>query len=92
MTWPARGCEHCAGTIVLSSEFASVTVTADLASNGPRLRIEDRRSGRFIYLDPLELASLTLASHDRLGDFLDPSQNGWPRRAGNDESSQTEGA
>jgi hypothetical protein len=61
----------------LTSEFASVVVAADEHANGPRLRVEDLRNGRVIYLDPLELASLTWLSHDRLGPFLDPSQTGW---------------
>lgn len=61
----------------LTSEFASVVVSVDNSANGPRLRIEDRRSGRAIYLDPLELASLTWLRHRDLGPFLDPSQVGW---------------
>lgn len=66
-----------AAEIRLTSEFASVTVTADVIANGPRLRIENRQSGRSIYLDPLELASLTWLTHSQLGEFLDPSRNGW---------------
>jgi hypothetical protein len=61
----------------LSSEFGSVTVELDSDANGPRLRIEDLRNGRVVYLDPLEVASLTWLTHDRLGPFLDPSQTGW---------------
>lgn len=65
----------------LSSEFAAVSVEVDHRANGPRLRIENRQNQRVIYLDPLELASLTWLTHDRLGPFLDPSQTGW----GNDD-------
>ncbi|MBS1878098.1 MAG: hypothetical protein JST31_01155 [Actinobacteria bacterium] len=61
----------------LESEFAAVAVEVDLAANGPRLRIENRQNRRVVYLDPLEVASLTWLSHDRLGPFLDPSQTGW---------------
>jgi hypothetical protein len=61
----------------LSSEFGSVTVEVDQQANGPRLRIENVQNGRVVYLDPLEVASLTWLTHDRLGPFLDPSQTGW---------------
>jgi hypothetical protein len=61
----------------LSSEFATVSVEVDYHANGPRLRIENRQNQRVIYLDPLEVASLTWLTHDHLGPFLDPSQTGW---------------
>ena len=61
----------------LMSEFASVRVGLDLTGNGPRLLIENRQNGFSIYLDPLELASLTWLQHNDLGPFLDPSQTGW---------------
>jgi len=61
----------------LGNEFGTVAVSVDEQANGPRLRIEDLRSGRVIHLDPLELASLTWLTHHRLGPFLDPSQTGW---------------
>jgi hypothetical protein len=61
----------------LASEFASVTVEVDEHANGPRLRIENVQNGRVVFLDPLEVASLTWLTHDRLGPFLDPSQTGW---------------
>jgi len=61
----------------LSSEFASVTVEVDRRGNGPRLRIENQQNRRVVYLDPLELASLTWLTHEHLGPFLDPSQTGW---------------
>jgi hypothetical protein len=61
----------------LSSEFASVMVEVDRRGNGPRLRIENQQNRRVVYLDPLELASLTWLTHEHLGPFLDPSQTGW---------------
>ena len=61
----------------LSSEFASVAVEVDRRANGPRLRIENRQNRRVVYLDPLELASLTWLTHEHLGPFLDPSLTGW---------------
>ncbi len=68
---------HDGGRLQLENEFGKVVVALDLSANGPRLRIEDLRNGRSIHLDPLELASLTWLTHDRLGPFLDPSQTGW---------------
>jgi hypothetical protein len=65
------------GRLVLSSEFASVAVEVDNHGNGPRLRIVNQQNQRSVYLDPLELASLTWVTHERLGPFLDPSQTGW---------------
>jgi hypothetical protein len=61
----------------LASEFASVSVEVDLAANGPRLRIENRHNRRTVFLDPLEVASLTWLTHEQLGPFLDPGQTGW---------------
>ncbi|MGW7824081.1 hypothetical protein ACWGLF_39640 [Streptomyces puniciscabiei] len=63
--------------LLLHSEFAAVAVRVDRSGRGPRLLVEDRRSGRRIHLDPLELASLTWLSHGDLGPFLDPSRTGW---------------
>jgi hypothetical protein len=65
------------GRLELTSEFASVSVELDLTANGPRLRIENQQNRRVVFLDPLELASLTWLNHDSLGPFLDPSQTGW---------------
>lgn len=61
----------------LASEFASVAVEVDHHGNGPRLKIENQQNRRVVYLDPLELASLTWLTHEHLGPFLDPSQTGW---------------
>jgi len=70
------------GTLTLTSEFASVSVSIDPLGNGPRLRIVNRQNGKAICLDPLELASLTWLDHTRLGPFLDPSQTGWSSHEG----------
>lgn len=58
----------------LASEFASVEVERDDRGNGPRLMIRDARSGRCVFLDPLELAALAWARHEELAPFLDPSR------------------
>ncbi len=44
----------------LSNEFAAVRLELlDLGANGARLKISNIESGRFIYLDPFKIASLT---------------------------------
>lgn len=70
------------GRFHLANEFASVTVQLDVSANGPRLRIENLQNRRVVYLDPLELASLTWLNHDSLGPFLDPSRTGWSSHEG----------
>jgi hypothetical protein len=58
----------------LTSEFAAVEVERDDRGNGPRLMIRDLHSGRCVFLDPLELASLAGARHEELLPFLDPGR------------------
>jgi hypothetical protein len=58
----------------LTSEFAAVEVGRDDCGNGPRLMIRDARSGRSVFLDPLELAALAAARHEDLLPFLDPAR------------------
>jgi hypothetical protein len=58
----------------LTSEFAAVEVGRDDRGNGPRLMIRDARSGRSVFLDPLELAALAAARHEDLLPFLDPAR------------------
>ena len=84
MSAPHRrnGAAHGDGRLHLTSEFASVTVELDLTGNGPRLRIENQQNRRVVYLDPLELASLTWLDHESLGPFLDPSRTGWSSHEG----------
>ena len=61
----------------LASEFASVTLTLYMAGNGPRLRIEDLRSGHVGFLDPLELETLAWLPDGALHRLLDPSLHRW---------------
>jgi hypothetical protein len=62
--------------IQLRSEFASVEVDRDDRGNGTRLKIRDLRSGRCVFLDPLELAALAWSRHEELLPFLDPGRFG----------------
>ncbi len=61
----------------LASEFASVAVSLDEDANGPRLRIEDLRTGQVGYLDPLELETLAWLPEGGLHKALDPSHHRW---------------
>ena len=63
--------------VILESEFAKVRVVPDTSANGPRLRIEDLRSGVVGYLDPLELETLAWATKDQLAPLMDPSALRW---------------
>jgi hypothetical protein len=63
---------------VVANEFASVAVSIDLAGNGPRLRLEDLRTGRVGYLDALELETLAWLPDGALHGLLDPSVVRWP--------------
>ncbi|KUN57455.1 hypothetical protein AQJ46_47720 [Streptomyces canus] len=69
-----------AGTV--GSEFAEVAVSVDTAANGPRLRLEDRRTGRVRYLDALELETLVWLPDGDLRRLLDPSAHRWRDDAG----------
>ena len=60
--------------MTLNSEFASVEIDRDDSGNGPRLLIRDARTGKSIFLDPLELAALAWARHEELAPFLDPAR------------------
>lgn len=61
----------------LTSEFASVEVTVDDDGNGPRLRIEDLKTGQVGFLDPLELETLAWLPEGGLHKLLDPSFLRW---------------
>lgn len=58
---------------ILRNEFASVEIRRDESANGVRLRIRDLATGRTIYLDPLELESLTRAKHTLFVPLVDPA-------------------
>lgn len=62
---------------VVSSEFATVSVSVDHGGNGPRLRLEDLRSGTVRYLDALELESIVWAPPEWIRELLDPSRHRW---------------
>jgi hypothetical protein len=59
------------------SEFAAVELTIDDAGNGPRLRIEDLRTGHVGFLDALELETLAWLPGGALHRLLDPSLHRW---------------
>ena len=61
----------------LRNEFAHVRVEVETAGNGPRLKIEDVKTGVSTYLDPLELESLAWMRHADLSPLLNPSQGRW---------------
>lgn len=60
--------------MVLASEFAAVEIECDESGNGPRLRIRDVRTGKSVFLDPLELAAIAWIRHEELLPFLDPAR------------------
>jgi hypothetical protein len=59
------------------SEFAAVSLTIDDTGNGPRLRIEDLKTGQVGYLDALELETLAWLPQGGLDKLLDPSHTRW---------------
>jgi hypothetical protein len=61
----------------VTSEFASVGLSIDTGANGPRLRLEDLKTGHVGYLDPLELETLAWLPEGALRKFLDPSFHRW---------------
>lgn len=62
---------------VIGNEFAEVSVRIDDGANSRRLRIEDLRSGRVRFLDPLELETLVWLPEGNLRTLLDPSADRW---------------
>jgi ketosteroid isomerase-like protein len=52
-------------------------VSVDRSGNGPRLKIEDQKSGRVGYLDALELETLAWLPEGGLHPLLDPSAVRW---------------
>jgi hypothetical protein len=67
---------------VVGSEFAEVAVTVDHGGNGPRLRLEDVRTGQVRYLDALELETIVWLPEGHLRLLLDPSADRWREDAG----------
>jgi hypothetical protein len=63
--------------MTLRNEFASVRVERNDDGNGPRLLIEDLKSGRQRYLDPLQLETLVWIPDEEWKGFLDPSSSRW---------------
>jgi ketosteroid isomerase-like protein len=61
----------------VKSEFAAVDLDVDGSGNGPRLRIEDLKTGRVGYLDALELETLAWLPEGALHPLLDPSALRW---------------
>ncbi|MEU9170074.1 hypothetical protein AB0D34_20075 [Streptomyces sp. NPDC048420] len=70
------------GNEIVGSEFAEVAVSVDTTANGPRLRLEDRRTGRVRHLDALELEALVWLPDGHLSRLLDPSSDRWREDAG----------
>jgi hypothetical protein len=62
---------------IVDSEFADVAVTVDTRANGPRLRLEDRRTGRVRFLDALEVETIIWLPDGHLTQLLDPSADRW---------------
>lgn len=63
--------------LILRNEFATVALTLDDTARGPRLKLEDLRTGHVSYLDPLEIESLAWSTHNDLKELLDPSYRRW---------------
>ena len=66
------------------SEFAAVGLSIDDEGNGPRLRIEDLKTGHVGFLDALELETLAWLPDGALHPVLDPSRHRWREPAGGD--------
>jgi hypothetical protein len=62
---------------IVGNEFAEVAVSIDRAGLGPRLRLEDRKTGRVRYLDALELETIVWLEEGHLKQLLDPSADRW---------------
>lgn len=62
---------------IIDSEFAQVKVEVDRHGKGPRLRLEDMRTGRIRYLDALELETIVWLQDEHLAGLLDPSADRW---------------
>ena len=61
----------------LRNEFAHVRIELDTSANGPRLMIQDLKTGAATYLDPLELEALAWLQHADLAPLLNPARGRW---------------
>ncbi len=77
MTTPADGPENSGSGGTVASEFASVAAAVDATANGPRLRLEDLRTGKVRFLDALELETIVWLPDGHLTQLLDPSADRW---------------
>ncbi|MGW0036981.1 hypothetical protein [Gordonia sp. NPDC003376] len=66
---------------MVGGEFAEVSVNVDTTGNSTRLRLEDLRTGRVRYLDPLELETIIWLEDGHLTELLDPSADRWRDRS-----------
>jgi hypothetical protein len=62
---------------LVTSEFAEVRARIDTDANGPRLRLEDCKTGMVRFLDALELETLVHLPEGHLRMLLDPSADRW---------------
>lgn len=70
----SRAIQEKSNIVELVSEFAWVQIELNRKGNGPRLMVRDMKTGKSIFLDPLELEALAWARHDELAPLLDPSR------------------
>ncbi len=68
----------------LRSEFASVRVEIDNQANGPRLMIEDLKSGQKSFYDPLTLEALAWTDPQDLAELLQPGRRWKDKPVGSD--------
>lgn len=61
------------GSWIIANEFAEVAVSVDHSANGPRLRLEDLRSGRVRFASPLDLECFVFGPTSHLEALLDPA-------------------
>jgi hypothetical protein len=75
----------------VASEFAAVAVSVDHEGNGPRLRVEDLRTGHVGFLDAFELETLAWLPEGALHGLLDPSLHRWRERPGSSGATRNRG-
>ena len=71
---------------LVASEFAAVQASVDTTANGPRQRLEDRKTGRVRFLDALELEAIVWLPDGHLQQLLDPSADRWRDDPGRQQS------